>query len=70
MARMKPEERGGPLTKADFRDAINAVDQWWSDNAVTVNQVFPVAARNALTNTEKIGVFAYVALRRYGDEVI
>lgn len=70
MARMKPENRAGPMTKADFRAAINAVDAWWSDNAVAVNNVFPTAAKAALTNVEKIGVFAYVALKRYGKEVI
>lgn len=70
MRRMCACQRPAGMTKADFRAAINAVDQWWSDNATTVNQVFPTAARNALTNVEKIGVFAYVALKRYGKEVV
>jgi hypothetical protein len=70
MRRMLSVERDGSMTKADFRAAINAVDQWWSDNAATVNNVFPTAARTSLTNVEKIGVFAYVALKRYGKEVV
>jgi hypothetical protein len=69
MRRLLSVERDGSMTKADFRAAINAVDQWWSDNAAAVNQVFPTAARTTLTNVEKIGVFAYVALKRYGKEV-
>lgn len=70
MRRLLSVERSGSMTKTDFRAAINAVDQWWSDNAATVNNVFPTAARTYLTNVEKIGVFAYVALKRYGKEVI
>lgn len=69
MARMAPEERAGPMTKADFRAAIDAMDAYVSANAATINQAFPTAARVALTNVEKIGVFAYVALKRYGKGV-
>lgn len=69
MRRMGPEDRAAPLTKADFRAAINAMDTWLADNAGTINSAFPTAARQALTPVEKIGVFAYVALKRYGKEV-
>ena len=70
MARMAPEERAGPMTKADFRAAIDAMDVYVANNAATINAAFPTAARTALTNVEKIGVFAYVALKRYGKEVL
>jgi hypothetical protein len=69
MARMKPENRAGSMTKLDFRAAVDALDTWIADNAATINAVFPTASRNALTNVEKIGVFAYVALKRFGKEV-
>lgn len=69
MRRMAPENRASPMTKADFRDAIDAMDVYVSENAATINAAFPAAARAALTNNEKIGVFAYVALKRYGEKV-
>lgn len=70
MGRMGPEERGGPMTKADFRAAVDAMDAYVAANAATINAAFPAAARQALTNVEKIGVFAYVALKRYGKGVL
>jgi hypothetical protein len=69
MARMGPVERAGPMTKADFKAAVDAMDAYVANNAAAINAAFPTAARTALTNVEKIGVFAYVALKRYGKEV-
>ena len=69
MALMGPEERSVGMTKADFRAAVDAMDAYVADNAATINAAFPQPARSALTNVEKIGVFAYVALKRYGEEV-
>jgi hypothetical protein len=70
MQRMAPENRAGPMTKADFRAAIDAMDAYVAANAASINAAFPTAARVALTNVEKIGVFAYVALKRYGKGVL
>ena len=69
MRRMAPEQRAGPMTKADFKAAIDAMDVYVANNAAAINNAFPTAARVALTNVEKIGVFAYVALKRYGEGV-
>lgn len=69
MRRMEPEERAGPMTKTDFRAAVDAMDVYVANNAAAINNAFPTAARVALTNVEKIGVFAYVALKRYGKGV-
>lgn len=69
MRRMCSCQRDGPMTKADFRAAVDAMDVYVNNNAAAINNAFPVAARTALTNVEKIGVFAYVALKRYGKGV-
>lgn len=69
MRRMGPETRSGALTKADLRAAVNAMDVYVQNNAAAINNAFPVASRQALTNVEKIGIFAYVALKRYGKGV-
>lgn len=42
-----------PLTKADLRAAVDAADQWVSDNAAAFNAALPVAARGALTAAQK-----------------
>lgn len=70
MSRMGPEERAGPMTKTDFKAAIDAMDAFVAANATAINNAFPTASRVALTNVEKIGVFAYVALKRYGKGVV
>lgn len=70
MERMAPEQRAGPMTKTDFKAAVDAMDAYVAANAAAINNAFPTAARVALTNVEKIGVFAYVALKRYGKGVI
>lgn len=69
MARMGPEQRAAAMTKTDFKAAIDAMDVYVAANAADINAAFPTAARQALTNVEKIGVFAYVALKRYGKGV-
>jgi hypothetical protein len=70
MAAMEHIDRPSGMTKVDFRAAVNAMDVFIADNAATINNAFPQPARSALTNVEKIGVFAWVALKRYGKEVL
>lgn len=70
MARMAPQQRDGPMTKTDFRAAVDAMDAYLAANAAAINAAFPTAARVALTNVEKVGIFAYVALQRYGKGVL
>lgn len=62
-------DRAAGLTKADFRAAVDAMDTFIAVNAATINSAFPQPARTALTNVEKIGIFAWVALKRFGKEV-
>lgn len=70
MAAMGPTDRAAGLTKADFRAAVDAMDTFIGNNAATINQAFPQPARSALTNVEKIGIFSWVALKRYGKGVL
>lgn len=69
MQAMGPANRDGGMTKVDFRAAVDAMDLFIANNAATINAAFPQPARTALTNVEKIGIFAWVALKRYGKEV-
>jgi hypothetical protein len=70
MAAMEHIDRSTGLTKVEFKAAIDAMDIFIANNATTINEAFPQPARSALTNVEKIGVFAWVALKRYGKEVL
>ena len=70
MAEMKAVDRGTAFTKADFRAAVNALDAWVAANAGAINAAIPLPARNALTNLEKIGIFARVATKRFAKEVL
>lgn len=57
------------LTKTQLRAAVDAVDQWCSDNAAAFNTALPVAARNSLTTSQKARLLALVALKRYDKGV-
>lgn len=54
------------ITKADLRSAINATDQWITDNETAYNTALPQPARGALSATQKTRLFTYVAMRRRG----
>jgi protein-disulfide isomerase-like protein with CxxC motif len=53
------------LTKAQFQAAVDAVDQWASDNAASYNTALPLAARNALTAAQKSRLLRAVVAKRY-----
>lgn len=55
----------GAMTKADLRAAIDAADQWCSDNAASFNLALPLTARTVLTATQKARLLAAVILKRY-----
>lgn len=57
------------LSKADFRTAVDATDQWASDNASSYNSALPTAARNALTAPQKARLLAAVVLARHQNGV-
>jgi hypothetical protein len=54
-----------PLTRAQVRAAIDAVDAWADANAASYNSALPAAARNNLTSKEKASLLVYVLRRRW-----
>lgn len=54
-----------PLTKADLRAAVDAIDAWVDTNASAFNSAIPQPARGALTSKQKAGLLLYVVKRRY-----
>jgi hypothetical protein len=52
-----------------MKSTVDAFDDWFSGNMAQLNGVFPTAARQSLTDIEKIGVIAFVAMKRFAEEV-
>jgi hypothetical protein len=61
--------RFGTLVKADIRAALNAIDQWVSDNAAAFNSAIPQPARAQLTSAQKARLLWYVARKRFDKGV-
>lgn len=53
------------LLKTDIIAAVNATDQWISDNQASFNQALPVASRNNLTAAQKARLFSWVVKQRF-----
>lgn len=53
------------IKKADIRAAVDAADQWASDNAASFNTALPVAFRNNATAAQKAMLLEYVIRKRY-----
>ena len=53
------------LTKSDVRAAIDATDTWVNDNAAAYNAALPVAARTALSASQKAKLLMEVVRRRF-----
>lgn len=53
------------ITKVQLRAAIDAADQWVSDNASSFNSALPTAARNNLTAAQKSRLLRCVLMRRF-----
>lgn len=51
--------------KADLRAAIDAADQWVSDNSASYNTALPAAARTTLTTPQKARLLMLVLRRRF-----
>jgi hypothetical protein len=54
----------GAVTKADIQAAAAAVDAWCDANTASFNAAIPVAARTALSPTQKSRLLLYVVRRR------
>ena len=55
------------ITKTDLRAAINAIDDFLDNNAVTINNAFSEPAKSSLSAGQKAMVLAYVAIKRWTD---
>lgn len=55
----------GALTKADLRAAVDAIDQWVSDNAASLNSAIPQPARGALAPAQKAQLLTAVVRKRF-----
>jgi len=53
------------ITKAQFRAAVDAADDWIESNAASFNNGLPTAAKNNLTAPQKARLLAAVILRRF-----
>jgi hypothetical protein len=53
------------LTKVNLRAAYDAADTWADTNAAAFNTALPVAARTALTASQKARLLLHVVRRRY-----
>ena len=62
----KGEHYQAPLTKADVRAAVDAMDQWLSDNAASGNQAIPQPARSGLSTAQKARMNSIIVLKRWG----
>lgn len=62
---MRDNRESVSVTKTDIRAAINAADQWVSDNQGNFNSALPVASRAALNAAQKARVLMFVIQRRF-----
>ena len=60
------KEDWGGITKTQLKAAVEAMDDYLIANAAAINLVIPLAARTALTASQKAQIMGYVAMRRAG----
>lgn len=65
MREMSGNAEATPLTKADLRAAVNALDDFLGGNATAINNAIPQPARGALTTAQKARLLVYVIRQRY-----
>lgn len=56
---------GWPVTKAQLRSVINALDQFLEDNAAAINSAIPQPQRGLLSQKQKAFLLRFVIRRRY-----
>jgi hypothetical protein len=65
MRRFSADSLPCSIVKADLRAAVNAIDQFLSDNAAAINSAIPQPARGALSTTQKALILMFVIEHRY-----
>lgn len=68
MREFPKDETLGALTKVDLRAAVDALDQFLSDNAAAVNNSIPQPARSELTARQKALLLIAVVRARFALE--
>jgi hypothetical protein len=63
--RMSRDRMPIDVTKAELRAALDATDQWVSDNAASFNAALPLPARTALTTAQKSMLLTWVLKTRF-----
>jgi hypothetical protein len=53
------------MSKTELIAAVNAADQWCTDNAASYNLALPQPFRGASSTAQKAALLSIVALRRY-----
>lgn len=56
------------ILKPELRAAVNAVDQWLEDNAVSANEALPEPAKTVLTKQQKALIMLHVIQKRYLED--
>ena len=56
------------LTKAEIKAAVNATDQWISDNKAAFNAALPEPAKSLLNASQKTRMFTLVAEKRFMED--
>lgn len=46
-----------PLTKEEYREAVDSVDTWITDNIQIINDCLPIKAKEELTDQQKARIF-------------
>lgn len=58
-------ETYGDMTKADLRAAVDALDQFFEDNKLTINAAIPQPARGQMTTKQKAKLIVWILRYRY-----
>lgn len=65
MRDLSADRESTSILKPDLRAAVDAIDQWISDNAASFNTAIPQPARTNLTASQKARLLMNVVRKRY-----
>ena len=64
-ARNENISAGGAMTKQELRAAVDAVDQWVSDNQASFNTALPEPAKSVLSADHKAKLLVFIVKKRW-----
>lgn len=59
----------GAVDKNQLKAAVDATDQWISNNLTSFNSALPAAVQSGLTAAQKARLFVYTLIRRFETDV-